>query len=56
MIVVWRIFAVEQRSKEVRTQGASRYNKEVHFLRHAERKERISTPEIDEKFEKGLTP
>ena len=56
MIVVCRIVSAVQRSKEVRTQGASRYKRKVDFLQNAGMKEHVSTPKIDEKFEGVLTP
>ena len=36
MIAAWRVIAAAQRSKEVRTQGESRYKKKVHFLGDSE--------------------
>ena len=36
MIVAWRAIAAAQRSKEVRTQGTSRYKRKAHFLGNAE--------------------
>jgi len=44
-----------QRSKEVRTQGASRYKRKVHLLKNAGRKEHISTLKIDKQIEGVLT-
>ena len=34
MTAVWRIVAAVQRSKEVRTQGESRYERKVHCLKN----------------------
>ena len=47
MTAVCSITAVVQRGKEVRTQGATRYKRRVHFLKDAERKEYISILKID---------
>jgi len=55
MIVICREMAAVQRSKEVSTQKASRYKKEVHFLKNADRKEHVSAPKIDKQLEGVLT-
>jgi hypothetical protein len=54
VIVAWREIAAAQISNEVRTQGGSRYKRKVHFL-GIQRKEHVSTPEIDEQIEGVLT-
>jgi len=36
MTIAWRVIAAVQRGKEVRTQGATRYKRKVHFLKNAE--------------------
>jgi len=45
-----------QRRKEMRTQGASRYKRKVHFLKNIERGEHVSIPKTDGQIEGVLTP
>ena len=56
MTVAWRIIAVVHSSKEVRTQGVSRYKRKVHLLQNAGRKEHVSTPKIKKQIKGVLTP
>jgi len=55
MIVVWRIITAVERIKEVRTQGATRYKRKVHFLINAEKNKYIGTPKIDKQTEGVFT-